>query len=92
MLATLGRRMLFETDWRCLAKFLYGFGVKGAAAMRQFRRRLDRGELFPPFLFVSVTSACNLRCQGCWVSVGGPRRELALDELVRVRARLVLAV
>ena len=44
--------------------------------MRRFRRRLDRGEVFPAFLFLSVTSGCNLRCQGCWVVPGGSTRQL----------------
>src|SRR5690349_24133321 len=33
------------------------------------KRRLRRGEVFPPFLYVSIINSCNLRCQGCWVDV-----------------------
>ena len=32
-----------------------------------------RGEYFPPFLYISIINSCNLRCQGCWVKVDGPR-------------------
>ncbi len=85
MLTELAARLLLETDWRVLAKFAGTFALRGAASLRRHRRREARGEQFPPFLFISVTSACNLRCRGCWVSTSGRRRELnaaALDGVI----------
>jgi MoaA/NifB/PqqE/SkfB family radical SAM enzyme len=73
--------MLLEADWRGLAKFVWSFGVRGAAAMRRFRRRERRGEQFPPFLFISVTNACNLSCQGCWVTADGGRESLSVEDV-----------
>jgi len=54
---------------RCLAKFLWNFGVKGMLSVERFKRRIRRGEYFPPFLYLSIINSCNLRCQGCWVDV-----------------------
>jgi MoaA/NifB/PqqE/SkfB family radical SAM enzyme len=75
-----------ETDPRLLWTFCYNFGWKGMQAVNRFKKRLRQGRHFPAFLFVSVTTACNLRCQGCWVSTDGPRRDMApadLDRLIR---------
>jgi MoaA/NifB/PqqE/SkfB family radical SAM enzyme len=38
-------------------------------SVEKFKRRLKRGEYFPPFLYLSILNTCNLRCQGCWVDV-----------------------
>ena len=50
----------------------YNFGVKGVRSVEHHKRRLKRGENFPPFLYISVISSCQLRCQGCWVDVAAP--------------------
>lgn len=63
------RRLLFETDKRLLWKLAWNMGVKGVVSVERFKRRLKRGDVFPPFLYVSVINSCNLRCQGCWVDV-----------------------
>ena len=69
MLPTLVIRTLRTADKRCIAKFLWNFGVKGILSVEKFKRRIKRGEYFPPFLYVSIINSCNLRCQGCWVDV-----------------------
>ena len=38
-------------------------------SVERFKRRIKRGEYFPPFLYLSIINSCNLRCQGCWVDV-----------------------
>ncbi len=81
MSATLMKRMLTEPDKRLLWKFAYNFGFKGMRSIEKFQKRLKRGEYFPAFLFVSVTNACNLACQGCWVSQSNPPKEIAPDTL-----------
>ena len=65
----MAKRMLFETDKRLLFKLAWNMGFKGMLSVEKFKRRLKRGEYFPPFLYVSVINSCNLRCQGCWVDV-----------------------
>lgn len=83
MLPRLIFRTLFNADKRCLWKFTWNFGVKGLLSVEKFKRRIKRGEYFPPFLYLSITSSCNLRCQGCWVDVEA-RNLIDLDALNRV--------
>lgn len=84
MLFALAKRVLTETDPGVWGKFLYNFGVKGVRSVELYKRRLRRGEYFPPFLFISVISSCQLRCQGCWVDVEAPSRSLSLEEMNRL--------
>ncbi|MBN1417926.1 MAG: radical SAM protein [Planctomycetes bacterium] len=84
MLLQLARRMLTETDPRLLLRFAWSFGVRGVRASRRFQAGLRRGDVFPPFIFISVTTACNLRCQGCWVSAEGGARHLDAETLDRI--------
>ena len=83
MLPTLAIRILRTTDKRCLTKFAWNFGVKGMLSVEKFKRRIKRGEYFPPFLYVSVINSCNLRCQGCWVDVEADREMIDLNMLNR---------
>jgi MoaA/NifB/PqqE/SkfB family radical SAM enzyme len=69
MLPSLIFRTVRTADKRCIAKFLWNFGLKGMLSVEKFKRRIKRGEYFPPFLYVSILNSCNLRCQGCWVDV-----------------------
>jgi MoaA/NifB/PqqE/SkfB family radical SAM enzyme len=62
------KRLLFKTDKKCLFKFVYNLGIKGAMSFNRFQKRLKKGEFFPAFHFISVTDDCNLNCQGCWVT------------------------
>ncbi len=77
-------RVMTEIDPRLLAKFAYTCGVKGIRSVEAHKRRLKRGECFPPFLFMSITSGCNLRCKGCWADVEGPVRNLDTSDINRV--------
>src|SRR5262249_11446506 len=49
-----------------------------------YKRRLKKGEYFPPFLFISVISSCQLRCQGCWVDVDKPSQKISLEDMNRL--------
>jgi MoaA/NifB/PqqE/SkfB family radical SAM enzyme len=79
MYLRLASRFLFETDKRLLAKAAWTLGVKGLRSVHRHKRRLKRGEFFPPFLYLSVINSCNLRCQGCWVDVGAKQHKIELD-------------
>jgi MoaA/NifB/PqqE/SkfB family radical SAM enzyme len=81
MILQFAKRMVTETDPRVLTKFAYNFGFKGMRSVELYKKRLKRGEHFPPFLFISVISNCNLRCQGCWVDVEGPGERIAVDDM-----------
>lgn len=84
MVYSFAKRMLTEPDPRLLAKFAYNFGVKGVLSVEKYKRRLKRGEYFPPFLFISVISGCQLRCQGCWVDVAAPSKQISLEDMNRL--------
>lgn len=81
MFPTLALRILRTTDPRCLGKFLWNFGYKGVRSIQLFKKRIQRGEFFPPFLYLSILNSCNLRCQGCWVDVAAERVSIDLDTL-----------
>ena len=84
MVISFARRMLTEPDLRLLGKFAYNFGFKGILSVEKYKRRLKRGESFPPFLFISVVSGCQLRCQGCWVDVAEESKHISLDDMNRL--------
>jgi len=83
----LGYRMFRSTDKRALWKLSYNMGYKGMRSVQRFKSRLRRGETFPPFLFISITNQCNLRCQGCWVDVDKPASLLPFEDLDRLVTR-----
>jgi len=67
MLARLAYRLATEISPRLLLKAGYLWAYKGSRAVAAYKRRVKRGEMFPPFLFLALTNACNLRCHGCWI-------------------------
>jgi len=81
MLLKLTQRVLTETDLRMLMRFAWTVGWKGSRAISRFSRRAAGGDVVPPFVFISITNACNLSCQGCWVTPSNPPRELSLPVL-----------
>lgn len=84
MVLSFAKRMLTEPDPRLLRKFAYNFGIKGMLSVEKYKRRLKKGEYFPPFLFISVISGCQLRCQGCWVDVAAPSKQISLEDMNRL--------
>jgi MoaA/NifB/PqqE/SkfB family radical SAM enzyme len=80
----MAKRVLFEADKRLVWKLAYNFGLKGALSVQRFKKRLKRGEFFPPFLYISVINSCNLRCQGCWVDVTARQQTIDLESLTRL--------
>src|SRR5918998_3471842 len=86
MLPALATRVVCETDPRVLWKFCYNFGFKGVRSVHLLKKRLLRGEHFPPFLYISIINSCNLRCQGCWVKVDGPQQMIDAASMRRVIA------
>ena len=82
MLLRLIWRFLRATDIRLAFKFCYNFGWKGMRAVEKFKRRSSKTENpFPAFIVASVTNKCNLRCQGCWISVDEAPVELSTEQL-----------
>ena len=64
----------------------YLWAYKAMRAVRVYKRRVKRGELFPPFLFLALTNACNLRCRGCWIENRQPVRQLSVEDVDAVIA------
>ena len=81
MSVALVRRMLSSTDKRLLWKFAWNFGYKGMRSVQRFKKRLKKGQVFPPFIYISITNKCNLRCQGCWVDVDKPQHLISFDDM-----------
>jgi MoaA/NifB/PqqE/SkfB family radical SAM enzyme len=80
-LLKMAKRALFEADKRLLWKLAWTMGVKGTRSVRLHKKRLRRGEYFPPFLYVSVINSCNLRCQGCWVDVAAKQQTIDAEAM-----------
>src|SRR6266702_679214 len=81
MYLQLAKRILVETDKRSLWKLAWNMGWKGIRSVQKFKKRLKKGEVFPPFLYVSIINSCNLRCQGCWVDVAAKQEIISLDAM-----------
>lgn len=84
MFLRFAKRLLLETDKRLLWKLAWNMGFKGMLSVQKHKRRLRRGEVFPPFLYVSVINSCNLRCQGCWVDVAAKQEAMSVDAFGRL--------
>jgi MoaA/NifB/PqqE/SkfB family radical SAM enzyme len=77
-------RMARSTDLRLLWKIGYNFCYKGMRSVERFKARLKEGKTFPPFLYISITNGCNLRCQGCWVDVDKPVSMIGFADMDRI--------
>lgn len=86
MVLAMAHRMWRTTDARLLWKFAYNFGFKGMRSVQRFKKRLKKGQSFPPFIYISITNSCNLRCQGCWIDVAAPQAVINFDEMGRLIA------
>ena len=84
MLARLAYRFATEVSPRLLLKAARLWVMPSMGAIRAHRRRVARGELFPPFLFFALTNACNLRCRGCWIENQGKIHQLDREQLDRM--------
>jgi MoaA/NifB/PqqE/SkfB family radical SAM enzyme len=77
MFLRMAKRLLLETDKRLLWKLAWNFGWKGMLSVEKHKARLRKGQVFPPFLYVSIINSCNLRCQGCWVDVAAKQQTIS---------------
>ncbi|HBN78070.1 MAG TPA: radical SAM protein [Planctomycetaceae bacterium] len=84
MYLRLAKRILMESDKRLLWKLFYNMGLKGSRSVQLHKRRMKKGEYFPPFLYVSIINSCNLRCQGCWVDVAHKQQRIEPEAFHRL--------
>ena len=64
---------------KMLLAFGLGAGVNGTKAVRKNREKYKCN--VPFILLFDPTSACNLRCKGCWSAEYGHKSNLTLDEM-----------
>ena len=81
MLPRLAYRFATEISPRLALKAAYLWVLKGYGAMAAYKQRVREGELFPPFLFLALTNACNLRCRGCWIHSRGKSDNLSQEDV-----------
>ncbi len=81
---SMAKRLLWETDKRLLWKAAKLAAWGGMRSIQRHKRRLKKGQFFPPFLYISVINSCNLRCQGCWVDVAARQQRIELDAMDRL--------
>lgn len=79
-------RGLDEVDHDFLRKAVLTFGIDlgliGTATVRKTRE--IEGCNIPWVILMDPTSACNLKCKGCWAAEYGHKSNLALDEMRRI--------
>ncbi len=80
MTVGLAIRVLRTTSPKVQWKFAYNFGWKGMRSVQRFKKRLKQGQVFPPFLYISIINSCNLRCRGCWVDVAAPQAKISFED------------
>ena len=81
MITKLAYRSVTELSPGILWKAMYLYVFKGWRAIRAYKKRRDRGELYPPFMFIALTNTCNLRCKGCWVEKEGTAYNITREDL-----------
>lgn len=84
LLARMAWRAATGLSPRVAWKAAHLYALKGAKAVWAYKKRLERGELFPPFTFIALTNTCNLRCHGCWVEKEGTAYFLPPEDLDRL--------
>lgn len=79
-------RGLDEVDRDFLRKAILTFGIDlgliGTAALRK-NRELEHCNI-PWVVLLDPTSACNMKCKGCWAAEYGHKSSLTLDEMRKI--------
>lgn len=71
-----------EFATRLILTFAIDAGLNGTKTLRANREKL--GCNIPWVILMDPTSACNLKCKGCWAAEYGYKSNLTLDEMRRV--------
>ena len=67
---------------RLLLTFAIDAGLNGTKALRENREKLECN--IPWIILMDPTSACNLKCKGCWAAEYGNKSNLTLDEMRKI--------
>jgi len=84
LLARMGVRAATTLSPRIAWKAAHLYAWKGMKAVHAYKRRIKKGELYPPFMFIALTNTCNLRCHGCWVEKEGQGNFMTAEDLDRI--------
>lgn len=71
-----------EFATRLMLTFAIDVGLNGTKTLRANREKLKCN--IPWVILMDPTSACNLKCKGCWAAEYGNKSNLSLDEMRRV--------
>ncbi|WP_448920842.1 radical SAM protein [Eubacterium sp.] len=79
-------RIIEETDKELLTNVLLTFAIDagyiGTSTLRENRDKLKCN--IPWIILMDPTSACNLKCKGCWAAEYGHNSNLTLDEMRKI--------
>ena len=79
-------RIIEETDKELLTNVLLTFAIDagyiGTSTLRENRDKLKCN--IPWIILMDPTSACNLKCKGCWAAEYGHSSNLTLDEMRKI--------
>lgn len=79
-------RTIEQTDRELLTNMLLTFGIDagyiGTSTLRENREKLKCN--IPWIILMDPTSACNLKCKGCWAAEYGHHSNLSLDEMRKI--------
>ena len=79
-------RIIEETDKELLTNLLLTFAIDagyiGTSTLRENRDKLKCN--IPWIILMDPTSACNLKCKGCWAAEYGHNSNLTLDEMRKI--------
>lgn len=79
-------RIIEETDKELLTNLLLTFAIDagyiGTSTLRENRDKLKCN--IPWIILMDPTSACNLKCKGCWAAEYGHHSNLTLDEMRKI--------
>ena len=79
-------RIIEETDKDLLTNMLLTFAIDagyiGTSTLRENRDKLKCN--IPWIILMDPTSACNLKCKGCWAAEYGHHSNLTLDEMRKI--------
>ncbi len=78
--------ILNDIDRDALSKLLLTFAIDagyiGTSTLRENRDKLKCN--IPWIILMDPTSACNLKCKGCWAAEYGHKSNLSLDEMRKI--------
>lgn len=78
----LGLKMLAEIDRDALVKMFLALGLGAVNGTKQVRKNRELYDCNIPFIILlDPTSACNLKCKGCWSAEYGHSQSLTNEEL-----------